>query len=284
VGGTLTHRISAVLLTLNEERNIATALRSVASWVDEIVLVDMHSDDRTVTIAEQFGAKIFYHPRIGFQDPARPFAMDKASGEWIINLDADEIVSFELSRQLINIAHKDLADVCSIPRINYIGGKPMLHTGWDPNGDRQLRFFKKDALLFSPRVHVRPTPAPAKRLLNLTYPEHGALIHFNYLNAAHFLDKLNRYTNIEAEQAQERGKRSSLRSFVTAPGVEFLKRYVLLSGFRDGWNGLYYSFLMVIYKMTVLAKMRELEEGLTVEGIRDRYQAIAEEELRRFKA
>ena len=277
-------RISAVILTLNEEKNIANALRSVASWVDEIILVDMYSEDRTVVIAKDFGAKVFDHPPIGFQDPARPFAMDKASGDWIINLDADEIVSFQLSRELIRIAQNDLADVCSVPRLNFIGGKPMLHTGWGPNGDRQLRFLKKGALIFSPRVHVRPTPDATKRLLTLTYPENGALIHFNYLNTSHFLDKLNRYTDIEATQARESGKHSSIRSLLTAPALEFLKRYLLLSGFRDGWNGLYYSFLMSIYRMTAIAKMRELEERLDVEGIRNRYQAIADEELQRFKA
>lgn len=275
-------RISAVILTLNEEKNIANALRSVCSWVDEIVLVDMHSEDRTVEIAKSFGAKVFFHSRLGFQDPARPFAMEKSTGDWIINLDADEIVPFALSRELLHIAEKDHADVCSIPRLNYIGGRPMLHNGWGPNGDRQLRFFKRGAIEFSPLVHVRPRPVAGKRVLDLQYPASHPLIHFNYLNSAQFLDKLNRYTDLEAKQASSKGNRSFLSLFIVRPLMEFLKRYVLLQGFLDGSNGFYYSFLMLVYKMTVAAKVRELELGLDLDGTRKLYESIADTALRGY--
>jgi (heptosyl)LPS beta-1,4-glucosyltransferase len=275
-------KISAVILTFNEEKNIAYALRSVASWTDEIIVVDMYSEDRTVEIAQSFGAKTILHPRLGFQDPARSFAMDNATGDWIINLDADEIVPFKLSKELIHIAENDLADVCSIPRLNYIGGKPMLHSGWDPNGDRQFRFFKKGTLEFSPLVHVRPKPAPGKRLRKLTYPASKGLIHFNYLDSTQFLEKLNRYTSFEASQAFDSGLNFSFTSFFVRPAVEFVKRYIFFQGFRDGWNGFYYSFLMVLYKMTQAMKLRELKKIGSREDIRLKYQAIAEEEVRQF--
>lgn len=275
-------RLSAVILTFNEEQNIANALRSVASWTDEIIVVDMHSEDRTVNIAESFGARVFSHPRMGFVEPARAFAMDMASGDWIINIDADEIVPLELSQELVHIANNDLADVCSIPRLNYIGGEPMLHSGWSPNGDRQLRFFKKGALEFSPLVHVRPKQAPGKRLRKLHYPANKALIHFNYLDSTQFLEKLNRYTSLEATQAQDRGHGFSVAGLFVKPAVEFVKRYLLFRGFRDGWSGFYYSFLMLTYKMISTMKLRELEKYGTAANIRLRYQAIAEEELNRF--
>jgi glycosyltransferase involved in cell wall biosynthesis len=81
-----------VINTLNEERRLPYALRSVQDWVDEIVVVDMHSDDKTVEIAEAFGARIFTHERVGYADPARAFAFARATGDWILILDADELV------------------------------------------------------------------------------------------------------------------------------------------------------------------------------------------------
>ena len=90
--GVKAQRISVVINTLNEERRLPYALRSVQDWVDEIVVVDTHSDDKTVEIAEEFGARIFTHERVGYADPARAFAFARATGDWILILDADELV------------------------------------------------------------------------------------------------------------------------------------------------------------------------------------------------
>src|SRR5258707_246669 len=130
-----TRYVPLFIHTLNEERNIASALRSVVSWVDEIIVVDMYSDDSTVEIARAFGAKIFLHEKTGFVEPARNFAQEKATGDWIIALDADEIIPPELSRELMKIAEDNRADICYVPRLNYFGGFPLLHSGWGPEQD-----------------------------------------------------------------------------------------------------------------------------------------------------
>ena len=271
--------ISAVILTLNEERNLPKAIRSVRMWVEDIVVVDMHSDDRTVEVAESFGARVFQHPRMGLQDPARQFAMEKATGEWIINLDADEIAPSSLSRRLVEVAEGNLADVCSIPRLNYFSGAALHHAGWNADEDRQVRFFRRGYLEFSPRIHARPQPVGHARVLQLHADTGQCLIHFNFLDAEHFLQKFNRYTTIEAEQVRGDGRKSSLSGFIVTPFREFFTRFILKRGFRDGWRGLYYSAMLAAYQMTVTAKLKELEDGCDAAGSLKRYDEIAEQYL-----
>src|SRR5450759_4249900 len=110
----MTVSISVVINTLNEEANIAYALRSVRTWVDEIVVVDMHSDDRTREVAETYGARVYLHDRVGYVEPARRFALAKATGDWILILDADELIPPRLARRLSDIAAAGQADVVSI--------------------------------------------------------------------------------------------------------------------------------------------------------------------------
>ncbi len=279
----MTAQITAVILTLNEEKNLGNALRSVASWVDEIVIVDMYSEDRTVEIARSYNARVFQHPRVGFQDPARPFAMEQASGDWIINLDADEIVPRKLAIHLRQIAKDNVADVCAIPRLNYFSGAPLMHSGWAPEGDRQLRFFRKGYLEFSPKIHALPQPAPNARVLALDLVSGDRLIHLNFLDAEHYLHKFNRYTTIEAEQSRSSGVISNARLFLWPPVKEFLYRYLWKQGFRDGWRGLYYCAMMGAYRLTIAAKLRELEEGYSGQECLERYSEIADEFLREYE-
>ena len=95
-------KISVFINVLNEAQKIRSCLQSV-QWVDEIVIVDMHSDDETVAIAREFTDKIFYFDRIGYCEPARKFAAEKTQGEWILNIDADEIVTLGLKHELLRI-------------------------------------------------------------------------------------------------------------------------------------------------------------------------------------
>lgn len=108
-------------------------------------------------------------------------------------------------------------------------------------------------------LHASAEPAGGARILRLKYRPGFCVIHFNYVNAGHFLQKLNRYTDIEAQQAKERGEKASPTKLLLRPIAEFLKRYLYRQGFRDGWNGFYYCLLMLVYKLTVAIKLRELE-------------------------
>src|SRR5215207_10331034 len=160
-------RISVVINTFNEEKNLPYSLRSVRPWADEIIVVDMHSEDSTVEIARKFGAKVFLHERVGYADPARAYAVANATAEWILMLDADEVVPAPLSCHLKRIADDDRADIVMIPWLNYLLGAPLLHSGWGPEQDKQFRFFKRGMVEFTPKVHHVSKIVPGARVLQL---------------------------------------------------------------------------------------------------------------------
>jgi len=278
----MTPTISAVINTLNEESNIAFALRSIRPWVDEIVVVDMHSEDTTVDIAQEFGAKVFLHQRMGFADPARAYALEQATGDWVLILDADEVVPPALSRELTRIARDDAADVVEIPRLNHLLGAPMMHTRWGPRQDTHFRFFKRGCLNTTATVHNYLHPLPRARVLKLRYQPGLAIVHFNYLDSEQFVDRLNRYTKIEAEQAFARGERTTpVGAFIKAGG-EFARRYVWAGGWRDGWRGFYLSLFMAFYRLVKAAKLREMSDFGDREIVRARYREQAEQALQGY--
>jgi glycosyltransferase involved in cell wall biosynthesis len=269
--------ISVVINTLNEEKNLPFALRSVQSWADEIVVVDMHSDDQTAQIARDAGARVFFHDRIVAFDEARIFAVGQATGDWILLLDADEVIARPLSLKLMQIASLDEADVVVIPWLNYLLGAPLLHTGWGPHQDRHPRFFRKDRIDLNPRIHSFIHPATGARVLNLPPQDEFTVHHFSYLDIAHFLEKLNRYTSVEAQQAFERGETSGKTSAAIRAVVEFVYRYIFKQGFMDGWRGFYLSGFMATYRLAISAKLQELHAASDRNSNLEAYHRSAEE-------
>ncbi len=281
-GNAVSPRISAVLNTLDEERRLAYALRSVATWVDEIVVVDMQSTDRTVEIARAFGAKVATHPRTGFVEPARAFACAQASGDWILVLDADELVPPALARRLREIAAGDEADVVRVPRFNHLLGAPVPHSGWNPARDLQTRFWKKDAVTQPAEIHGHATPRAGARVLDLPARDGACLVHLSHVDVSAFLAKLDAYTSVEAAQAFARGERPSVARALRAAAREWLVRYVRHGGWRDGWRGVYLSLFMAGYRIAAAAKLAERREVGDRDAVAARYAAEAERVLAGF--
>lgn len=275
-------RISVVMNTLNEEQNLPYAMRSVQPWADEIVVVDMYSTDRTVEIAKQFGAKVYLHGGPGFNYAPREYAIEQASEPWILVLDADELVPISLSKMLRDIADANDADVVLIPRLNYLLGMALRHTRWGPRQEMHPRFFKKDKVVASSIAHRDFRPVTGAKVARVDFDGRNAIVHFNYLDSHDFIDRLNRYTSIEARQAFERGARSNACKAVAYAAKEFLSRYVKGRGYSDGWRGFYLSWFMVFYRLATFAKLKELE----VHGTRDRivefYRKEAESVLKEY--
>lgn len=275
-GGVVKPAVTVVFNTLNEEENLPYALRSVRSWAEEIIVVDMQSDDRTAEIARRYGAKVLSYAREGFVEPARAYAVAQATGDWILILDADELVPEPLSRRLLEIAANDEADVVVIPWSNYLLGAQLMHTGWGPKQDKHARFFKRGMLRASSTIHDPLSPATRARILNLRYEPGLAVVHFNYVDVCQFLEKLNRYTTIEAQQALERGEQASAGRALYGIPREFLNLYLRKRGYRDGWRGFYLSGLMAAYRWTTYAKLRELESTGGRKAILESYKHEAE--------
>lgn len=268
--------ISAVVNTLNEEARLPFALRSVRDWVDEIIVVDMHSQDRTVEIAHDYGARVFTHERLAYADPARAFALEQARGDWIMVLDADELVPYPLSRRLLDVAAEDRVDVVSIPWRNYLLGAPLAHTGWGPAQDRHRRFFRRGSVSARPDIHDYLHVQADARVLELPVEPGLAVVHFNYRDVAQFVEKLNRYTTIEAAAAAASGDRGGGARALWQAAREFARRYVRRGGHRDGWRGFYLSLLMAMYRLVVAAKLEELRRNGSPDAVDDAYRRVAD--------
>ena len=272
--------ISVIINTLNEEKNLPFALRSVRPWADEIIVVDMHSQDRTVEVARSFGAKIHLHPGPGFDYAPRAFALQQAGSEWVMVLDADELVPAELSRDLRRLADSGEVDVTLVPRVNYLLGAPLRFTGWGAAQDPQMRFFRNGYVIGSSQAHQDFKPLENARIKVLPYSGQNAIIHFNYVDSSQFIDKLNRYTTIEARQAFDRGQRIPPWRAARLGVKEFLYRYLSAKGFRDGWRGFYLSTFMAFYRIAVAVKLQELHAV----GPREDVEALYRQEAERILA
>lgn len=274
--------ISVVINTLNEEQNLAHALRSVQSWVDEIVVVDMHSTDRTVEIARSHGARVYLHEPLGYADPARAYAIERTTQPWILMLDADEMVPLQLSLRLLDIAREDRYDVVDIPWVNYLFGRRITHSGWGPHQDRHMRFFRRGKLHARSDIHNFLQPVPDARILKLPLREGEGVVHFNYLDVHHFVQKMNRYTDIEARRI-DAGTWQFWPRALLHPPAEFIKRLVLRQGYRDGAFGWVLAGLMFFYRSLSYFKAYQTARTGDAWAIRRRYDALAQEIAREYE-
>ncbi len=260
-------KISVVINTLNEEENIKRAIDSV-SWANEIVVCDMHSEDKTAEIAKKLGAEIVFHKREEYVERARNFAVSKASNEWILVLDPDEEIPATLAERLQQIAaNTKQIDYVRIPRKNLIFGHLLKHTGWWP--DYNIRFFKKDAVSWTDEIH-RP-PQVSGMGLDLEAEERYAIIHHSYVSISQFLERMDRYTTVQACELQKQGNKFTWQDLFEKPLNEFLSRFFALEGYKDGLHGLVlsslqaFSFLIVSLKLWEMDKFKEQE--ITLEEV-----------------
>ncbi len=246
--------ISAVVHTYNEEKNIERCLSSLY-WVDEIVLIDMGSTDNTHIIAKNFKARIYSHPYTGFVEPARNFGLEKAKGDWMIVVDADEEVSKGLAHYLLGEVQKPKSDYYRIARKNIIFGKWIKHAGWWP--DYQVRFFKKGKVKWTQKIHG--VPLTYGEGIDLDASSDLSLIHYHYQNIEQFVERLNRYTSVSAKDLFVSDRHFSTKLLFEKPSQEFINRYFAWEGYKDGIHGLALSMLQAFSELLVYLKLWELE-------------------------
>jgi glycosyltransferase involved in cell wall biosynthesis len=250
--------ISAVINTLNEESNIDACLRAL-QWCDEIIVVDMESDDSTTTIALQYTNKIFSFKRVGCVEPARSFAVSQATGDWILIVDADELIKYSLSEKLVKVASEDQCEVVNIPFKTYIFGEWICHTGWWP--EYHPRFFKKGFVDFSDQIHSAFLIKQEARRFHLPPNAENAIEHFAYNDITQFIGKLNRYTTIEASHLYNNKTKFSCYKMFWNGLNEFVIRYLRLKGYKDGFRGLFLSIIMCVYRIISHMKLWEMFEN-----------------------
>jgi glycosyltransferase involved in cell wall biosynthesis len=246
-------KISCIIITRNEAKNIGRCLQSVA-WADEIVIVDSGSTDDTKKIASEFTDKIFDHKWKGF-GPAKEFARNQTTGEWVLSVDADEEVSERLREEIIGTIGSQIPlDGYFIPRKSNFLGKWMGHGGWYP--DLVLRLFRREKGEFTMRlVHEKvKVSGSTGRLKN-------NLLHYTDPDFEHYLVKLNRYTSLDALQLLEAGKESSLVDIVLRPPILFFKMYILKAGFLDGAQGFILATASAFHVFSKYVKLRHLKKS-----------------------
>jgi len=262
-------QLSVVIITYNEEVNIGRTLASVQALVadgkGEIIVVDSGSTDRTVEIAKSYGANVFVEDWKGYA-AQKNSAIDKASGEWILSLDADEEVSHPAAAVIGRTIGPD-SDVyksCAgvwFSRKNYFLGRWIKHGGFYP--DKKLRLFRKSEGRFEDRVVHETVIVEGKteRSLEMDFRVGGeiALIHHSYPTLADYLDHMNRYSSLGAEMVVAKGRvRFSVFNIVVRPAATFIYNYIFRLGFLDGREGLLLHLYHAVYVSWKYAKAWEL--------------------------
>lgn len=247
--------LSVVIITLNEEANIARALQSV-QWASEIVVYDSGSKDKTIEIAQKMGAKVIQGPWLGF-GPTKRKATDAAKYDWILSLDADEEVPAQLVQEIRDRwSSLDSEIAYQIPRLSKYLGKWIYHGGWYP--DRQTRLFNRTHSSWDlAEIHEKVQAARSDRLIQHFH-------HYVFKNIEHQVQTNNRYSSLQAQEMYRKGKLFSWFHFFTKPYVKFIECYFLKLGILDGWVGYVIARNAAYSVYMKWIKLRELSQK--VEG------------------
>ncbi|MFB6187090.1 MAG: glycosyltransferase family 2 protein [Halobacteriaceae archaeon] len=267
--------ISATVVTLNEEENIRGCLETL-TWCDEIVIVDSHSDDRTVEIAREYTDQIYTYERTGYGDPAREKALEEASGDWICMVDADEMVPRTLANQLRSEAEREIYDVIYAPRMNFSLGKWIDGAGWWP--DYRPILYRKSVVTYSETIHNFISFDDSATESKLEPEKGNAVRHFNHTDIENKLSRVNRYTTVEATQTE-----FSYTQLLLTPPAEFVKRLIIQRGYRLGWHGLLLAIFQAWYQWLIAIKSWEIKNMGGKEGIKDSYNEKRDEMLNEWK-
>lgn len=230
--------ISVAIASLPEEEDkLKDCISSVKNFADEVVVIKIGKDV----------------PFTSYVETIRNKMIEKCKGDWVLILDPDERISESLSNKLKEIAKDGVYDAVNIPRKNIIFGKWISHSNWWP--DKHVRFFKKGTVSWSATIHKYPDVKG--KVITLPAQENLAILHIGYLSISEFIDKQNRYSDIEAENRIKNGEHFSWFKFFWWPKREFLARYIKHLGFLDGMRGFVLVFLMMFFKIVVMIKMWE---------------------------
>ena len=223
--------LSVILITRNEEANLDDCLASLEGIAHQIVVVDTKSADRTLEIAQNHGATIAQPADWPGFGPQKNRALDLATGEWVLSLDADERLTPALRSEILTaINHSAHVNCFAIPRLSWYCGRFIRHSGWSP--DYVDRLFKRGTARFSDDL-VHERLIPEGQVAKLKNP----MLHYSFMNYSQVLQKLDRYSTASAEQAFAKGKNSSPLKAVLHGAWAFIRTYIIRAGFLDGAQG-----------------------------------------------
>jgi len=247
-------KITANIITLNEEHNIAECIASLKSVADEIIVVDSNSSDKTVEIAQSLGATVISQAYLG-DGPQKNVVLEHASYEWILSLDADERLddAMRLSIESLKNSTTSHPDAYSFKRKNYIGDRWIQHCGWYP--DVCIRLYQKEKARFRDVVGHSGIEANEVTLIE------GNIIHYSYKNYHDLLYKTNRFSSRGAKMLMDKGRKANGFSPFVHFMAAFFRKYFLQRGFLQGLDGLTISLTASINSYMKYAKLLEMHKS-----------------------
>ncbi len=223
---------SAVVITYNEEKNIRRCLESIAGIADEIIVVDSLSTDRTKQICSEFNVRFIEQPFLGYIEQ-KNFAMDLASHDFVLSLDADEALDETLQKSILAERDKSFpADGYQMNRLSSFCGQWIKHGTWYP--DKKLRLLNRKKGKWG---GVNPHDKIVMQEAAVIHHLKGDILHYTYESIEEIILQTNRFTNIQAKEMFNRGKKSNLIKLVVNPFMAFVSGYFFKLGFLDGYNG-----------------------------------------------
>ena len=242
-------KISIIVITKDEEKNISDCLKSV-EWADEIIVIDAESNDKTVELAKIFTDKIFTKKWEGYV-PQKKYALSLASNEWVLSVDADERITPELKNEILNLSPGNFAGY-KIRRKNFLLGKEITSCGW--GNDYQLRLFKKEKTDLTDRLVHEGFTVDGK-IGKLKNP----MLHYTFSSFTEYFNKINYYTSLKAEElVKQKGKIGGWTIFSHTVSA-FILFFINKHGFKDGVRGLIISLLHSVSTMLNYIKLWELQ-------------------------
>ncbi len=223
-------QLSVVIITFNEEKNIARCLDSVQQIADDIVVVDSFSSDKTEEICKKHTVNFIQHYWEGYS-ATKNFANTEAKHDWILSLDADEVLSDELIASILKIKNGTVLSTCSFNRLTNYCGKWIKHCGWYP--DKKIRIFDRRMTQWKGAIHEELSVNSNQPVVHLK----GDCLHYSYYSIEQHLQQTERFTTLAAKDLYEKGENTNPINLYVSPAVKFLQAYFLRLGILDGYYG-----------------------------------------------
>jgi len=245
-------QLSVVIITLNEEKNIARCLESVKEIADEIVIIDSNSTDTTPEICKSFGARFIQHPFEGYVKQ-KNYAVSQAKYDHVLSLDADEELSEKLLASIKLIKENFDADGYTMNRMTNYAGKWIKHSGWYP--DIKLRLFDRTKGEWTGLIiHEKYELYKGGRIKHLN----GDLLHYSFYSIEEHRKQSDKFTTLGAEADFKKGKKAPFYKIWGSPIVKFIKDYIFNRGFLDGKEGLVICWISAGASYTKYQKLKKL--------------------------
>jgi glycosyltransferase involved in cell wall biosynthesis len=244
-------RLSVVIITKNEAYNMRRCLDSVRNIANEVIVVDSGSQDGTIAICKEYGCTVIHRDFDGYSNQ-KQFAVDQASNDWVLSVDADEEITPELGSEIQTLLDQDIIPEAGffIPRLFHYMGRVMKHGG--AGSQFYMRLYN--------RHHGRFTKVPVHEVIEVDGPTgylSGTMIHYSYRDIAHHIEKINTYSTLAAEGYIRKGRRFSTWWVALKFPVTFITCYFIKGGFRDGYPGFMWAWLAAVTASLKIAKTLE---------------------------